>query len=78
LAVQFEPGHPRHAHVGNEALDGACAFRLQEALGRVEGGGGPASGVEQVFRGVSNRFIVVHDRDGRLVAHLDLPAGLER
>jgi hypothetical protein len=73
-----QPGHPRHAHVGDEASDGARAFRLQEALGRVEGGGGQAGGVEQVLRGVSNRLIVVHDRYGRVVAHLDFPAGLER
>ena len=67
LALQLQPAHIRHAHVGDDAVAVHSAFQITYGGGIV--GNMESSRFQQYPQGMTHGFMIVYDDDNRICVH---------
>jgi hypothetical protein len=75
MLMQIESGHLRHTHVRYQTADPAKLPGPQQAFGACKHSRRKAGGLEQILGRVSDRLVIVNDRNQRTLGHFDLPMG---
>jgi hypothetical protein len=67
LVLKIQATHPRHLHIGYQAVNLSDDIGRQKRLGGIEYPGGEPQRSDQAFRRKANGLVIVNDRDQRKI-----------